>query len=59
MFISSCLLAVFAKMSKALALKTSYDLYRTLLENGWFVKQGFDEDAYFDRPFRVVEVFGI
>ena len=35
MIISRCLLAVFANMSKALAIETSYDLYRTLLENDW------------------------
>ena len=43
-------------MSKALALKTSYDLCLTLLENDWSVKQAFDEDAYSDRSFRVVEL---
>ena len=36
------------------ALKTSYDLYRTLLS----VKQSFDKDAYSDCLFRVVEIFG-
>ena len=45
-------------MSKALALKTSYDLCRMSLENDCSVKQAFDEDAYTDRTFRVVEVFG-
>ena len=42
-------------MSKDLAHETSYNLYRTLLENDWSVKQASEEDAYSDAFFALLK----